>query len=177
MRRRFSVVMAVFAVVAVTGFAGPASGGVKLQYGRAYKAAGQRCGDKTAPGRNVYREGSTLSNGKKVKREKYVALTGTLDSMCRPVPTAEQVAYTATPAPTSSSSGGSCPAVIPQYIIEKESGGNPAAVNASSGAFGCYQLMPEHFESGGACAGLGTDVAGQAECAQRLPPSAWAATR
>lgn len=43
---------------------------------------------------------------------------------------------------------------IPDYIIERESGGNPYAVNPSSGAFGCAQVMGFHWAPGGACAGL-----------------------
>lgn len=57
---------------------------------------------------------------------------------------------------------------VPAYIINRESGGDPNAVNPSSGALGCYQLMPMHFASGGTCAGLSTDLAGQKACAQRL---------
>lgn len=43
---------------------------------------------------------------------------------------------------------------IPDYIIARESGGDPYAVNPSSGAFGCAQVMPFHWAPGGACAGL-----------------------
>ena len=43
---------------------------------------------------------------------------------------------------------------IPDQIIQRESGGNPYAVNPSSGAFGCAQVMPFHWAPGGACAGL-----------------------
>lgn len=54
---------------------------------------------------------------------------------------------------------GSCaamaPAGFPAYIIQRESGGNPEAVNPSSGAYGCAQIIPGHFAPGGACYGLG----------------------
>lgn len=43
---------------------------------------------------------------------------------------------------------------IPDHIIQRESRGNPYAVNSSSGAFGCAQVMPMHWNPGGACAGL-----------------------
>lgn len=43
---------------------------------------------------------------------------------------------------------------IPDAIIHRESRGDPFAVNASSGAFGCAQVMPVHWNPGGACAGL-----------------------
>lgn len=43
---------------------------------------------------------------------------------------------------------------IPDAIIHRESRGDPFAVNASSGAFGCAQVMPMHWSETGACAGL-----------------------
>lgn len=76
--------------------------------------------------------------------------------------------------------GGSCaamkPAGFPDAIILRESGGDPNARNAS-GAFGCAQIMPQHYRPGGACAGM--DYAG---CWQRLwnggaGASNWACTR
>jgi hypothetical protein len=74
---------------------------------------------------------------------------------------------------TATSASGSCPAVIPQYIIQRESGGNPNARNPS-GAYGCYQIMP------GTAAAYHCDlstVKGQADCASRLPMSSWDETR
>ena len=62
-------------------------------------------------------------------------------------------------------------------FIGAESGGNPNARN-SSGAWGCYQIMPGTWSS--SCSDLGqhgsagTDA--QAQCASRLPSSSWAAT-
>lgn len=72
---------------------------------------------------------------------------------------------------------------IPDYIIQRESGGNPYAVNSSSGAFGCAQVMPFHWAPGGACEGLDrwsiddqrTCVAWLSQDGTRLSP--WAATR
>lgn len=70
---------------------------------------------------------------------------------------------------------------IPDYIIERESGGNPQAVNAASGAYGCAQVMPMHWE-GGACDGMDrTNVDHQRECVNRLSSGGsnlqpWAAT-
>jgi hypothetical protein len=72
---------------------------------------------------------------------------------------------------------------IPDYVIERESGGNPFAVNASSGAFGCAQVMPMHWAPGGACAGLDRySVDDQRTCVDWLSQggtrlSPWAATR
>lgn len=71
---------------------------------------------------------------------------------------------------------------IPDYIIQRESGGNPLAVNKSSGAFGCAQVMPMHW-NGGACSDLDRyTIEGQRECVDRLSRGGtnlnpWAETR
>lgn len=58
---------------------------------------------------------------------------------------------------------------IPDHIIRRESGGNPWAVNPSSGAFGCAQVMPFHWAPGGGCADLDQwTIDGQRECVDRL---------
>lgn len=63
-------------------------------------------------------------------------------------------------------------------FIQRESGGDPNVYNSGgSGAWGCYQLMPMHFGPGGACSDMtygAASPAQQAECASRLPLSAWA---
>jgi hypothetical protein len=72
---------------------------------------------------------------------------------------------------------------IPDHIIQRESGGNPYAVNPSSGAFGCAQVMPFHWAPGGACAGLDPySIEDQRTCVDWLSQggtrlSPWAATR
>jgi soluble lytic murein transglycosylase-like protein len=78
-----------------------------------------------------------------------------------------------------SSVGGACGGATngADRYIGAESGGNPNARN-SSGAWGCYQIMPGTWQS--SCSDLGqhgsasTDA--QAQCASRLPSSSWAAT-
>lgn len=62
-----------------------------------------------------------------------------------------------------------------QYI-NRESGGNPGIYNAGgSGAYGCYQIMPGTWQA--SCSDLGGEIgssaSAQAECASRLPLSAW----
>jgi hypothetical protein len=47
------------------------------------------------------------------------------------------------------------PAGFPDYIIWRESRGDPNAYNASSGAMGCAQILRSHFNPGGTCDGLG----------------------
>lgn len=62
-------------------------------------------------------------------------------------------------------------------FIGRESGGNPNARN-SSGAWGCYQIMPGTWSS--SCSDLGqhgsASTEAQAQCASRLPSSSWAAS-
>lgn len=62
-----------------------------------------------------------------------------------------------------------------QFIM-RESGGDPNALNPS-GAWGCYQIMPGTW-AGAGCDDLGpygsASPAAQAQCASRLPDSAWA---
>lgn len=62
-------------------------------------------------------------------------------------------------------------------FIGRESGGDPNVYNTGgSGAWGCYQLMPMHFAPGATCSDMvygQASPAQQAECASRLPLSAW----
>lgn len=70
---------------------------------------------------------------------------------------------------------------IPDYIIARESGGNPSAYNPS-GAYGCAQTLLSHYSSG-SCRGLDPyTIEGQRECVNILSDggrnlSPWAATR
>lgn len=72
--------------------------------------------------------------------------------------------------------------VIPDYIIQRESGGNPSAYNPS-GAYGCAQTLLGHYNDGGACAGLDPyTIQGQRDCVYRLSNGGtnlapWALTR
>jgi len=71
--------------------------------------------------------------------------------------------------------------VIPDYIIQRESGGNPSAMNPS-GAYGCAQTLLSHY-SGGSCSGFDPyTIQGQRACAAKLSEGGtnlapWAATR
>jgi type II secretory pathway pseudopilin PulG len=74
-------------------------------------------------------------------------------------------------APSSGGASGDCfdGSPIPAWIVNRESGGDPNAVNPSSGAYGCYQELPGHFNAGAVCGGLSMySVADQKTCAQRL---------
>jgi hypothetical protein len=85
--------------------------------------------------------------------------------------------------PTPTGSVGDCTGfAIPDHIIVRESGGNPWAVNSASGAFGCGQVMPMHWNGGG-CSDLDQwTIDGQRECVDRLSSGGtnlnpWSATR
>lgn len=49
--------------------------------------------------------------------------------------------------------------------MEAESGSAGYGAMSSTGYIGCYQISPDHYNSTGSCAGLGTDPAGQDACA------------
>lgn len=78
------------------------------------------------------------------------------------------------PLPVASTSTSSVPANyspsggdLPYCTWGPESGGNWYAVNPTSGAYGKYQITPDHWSTG-VCRGLGQDPAGQTECAHRV---------
>lgn len=53
---------------------------------------------------------------------------------------------------------------VPDYIIQRESGGSSTAHNAS-GAHGCTQTLLSHYSDGGSCAGLDPyTIDGQRAC-------------
>lgn len=70
---------------------------------------------------------------------------------------------------------------IPDYIIQRESGGNPSAYNPS-GAYGCAQTLLSHYSSG-SCRGLDPyTIEGQRACVDILSGGGtnlapWAQTR
>lgn len=57
---------------------------------------------------------------------------------------------------------------VPDWIIQRESGGNPSAYN-QSGAYGCAQTLLSHYADGRTCGGLDPFmIDGQRECVWRL---------
>lgn len=95
----------------------------------------------------------------------------------RPPPPPTPAPYTQNPSVQYPAVQGACGGATngADQFIQRESGGDPSALNPS-GAWGCYQLMPEHFAPGGTCDDMpygSATPAQQAECASRLPLSAW----
>jgi hypothetical protein len=85
-------------------------------------------------------------------------------------------------APSKSGTVGDCVGFsIPDYIIQRESGGNPSAYNPS-GAYGCAQTLLTHY-SRGSCQGHDPyTIEGQRACVDILSNGGsnlnpWAATR
>lgn len=92
-----------------------------------------------------------------------------------------QVARSTGSTPTGNTVGECTGFVIPDYIIQRESGGNPNAYNPS-GAYGCAQTLLSHYTSG-SCRGLDPHtIEGQRECVNILSNGGtnlapWAQTR
>jgi hypothetical protein len=86
----------------------------------------------------------------------------------------------AAPTATGTTVGGACGGATngADAFIGRESGGNPDIANPS-GAWGCYQIMPDTWRGAG-CDEFGThgsaSVEAQAACASKLPLSAWNAS-
>lgn len=187
MQRRITVALLALACMAIGAPTAEATS-LPAKYHDLRAEVVQKHGER-APGRNIVQEGVRTKHGPRPARNAEIAESiDTFRRWLAPPPASPPAIASSntTQAPTvglqsGAPSGGSCGA-IPGYIVGRESGGNPNAVNPSSGAFGCYQLMPEHFEGGGACADLGRDQAGQDRCATRLwdggaGSSNWAQTR
>lgn len=188
MMRRITVATIALAVLAV-GAPAAEAGKLRSQYRGLYEKVADTHG-KRAPGRNIVEDGVRTKRGtRQATRADLKESIGVFQYRLAPPSPATSSTSTAAPSSglksaaswTGSSSGGRCGNAIPGYIIQRESGGNPNARNPS-GAFGCYQLMPMHFQSGGKCADLSTSQSGQDQCASRLwnggrGSSNWAATR
>lgn len=155
-------------------------------YERAYHAD-QRIEGRTAPGRNIIRDG--LASGRAVTDADVMASLAVLQRAIAPPPapapvpvavTAAPVAAPVAAAPASyaaSYSGGSSGA-LPSCTWVPESGGNWSAYNASSGAGGRYQILPSTWQAyGGTGSPQTASPAEQTTVAQRVyagqGPSAW----
>jgi Transglycosylase-like domain len=141
-----------------------------------------------APGRNIVRWG--IGSDQRVTDAQVVSSIGVLERMLAPpppvapaaaAPAKAPVAESATPvtqtgdAGTSAASSGS---PLPACTWQPESGGNPSAVNPSSGAGGYYQIMPSTWAAyGGTGAPQTAPMSEQTAIAQKIystqGPSAW----
>jgi hypothetical protein len=144
-------------------------------YERAYHAVRHEFGPR-APGRDIVRFG--LASGRPSSDVDVVRSTQRLNYMLAPpkaighgLPASSPTVTTSTPATTTSTG----PYAIPASIVMCESGGNPNAVNPTTGARGLYQIMPATHAS--VCPDLGWSVADQNICAARIwqqsGPGAW----
>ena len=111
----------------------------------------------------------------RLRRAQVERLSGRLDAWLHPAPAS--AGTESAPAPTAWDTGatsGSCPA---EMAAEATS---PDAVNPTSGAFGCWQTLPQHYQPGGLCESTGTDYAGQQACVANICASqgngAWSAS-
>lgn len=108
----------------------------------------------------------------------YAAQTAYIASLAPPAPPTRQ---TATQSASRGTVGECTGFAIPDYIIQRESGGNASAYNPS-GAYGCAQTLLSHY-SRGSCSGLDPyTIDGQRECVDILSNGGtnlqpWAETR
>lgn len=173
-------ILAVAAVMAVTGFAANATGGVKRHYSHAYYSAADRCPEGKADlGRNVRREGGTLANGRKVTPKKYRELTATLDGMCRPLPPpAPSYVPEATGADTSQLGSGGAGGDLSSIRACESQGSGGYGADTGNGYYGGYQFDQGTWDAYAPPGYAGTNPAQappavQDQAAANAPRSSW----
>lgn len=158
------------------------------QYGHLYHRVAAKFGHR-APGRNIVRWG--FGSGQRVTDAQVVNSIGVLERMLAPPPPPPAIAA---PAAASTTQAPAAPATqtvtgssntattsgspLPACTWQPESGGNPSAVNPSSGAGGYYQIMPSTWAAyGGTGAPQDAPMSEQSAIAQKVwasqGPSAW----
>ena len=155
------------------------------EYSRLYQQVAGRFGHR-APCRNIVRWGFAPAQG--VTDEQVVASIGVLARMLAPPPpprpAAAVVRGSSGEAPATSALRGTASreaptsSPLPTCTWQAESGGNPAAVNPSSGAGGYYQIMPSTWRAyGGAGSPQDAPMGEQTAIAQKIyqaqGPGAW----
>ncbi len=152
-------------------------------YSRLYQQVARRFGQRT-PGRNIVRWG--FAPGQGVTDGQVVTSIGVLERMLAPPPPpAAAVARPSSgPAPAEPAPGGTASPTpssspLPACTWQPESGGNPTAVNPSSGAGGYYQIMPSTWRAyGGTGSPQGAPMSEQTAVAQKIyhsqGPGGWA---
>lgn len=134
-----------------------------------YRHTSQKFGHR-APGRNIVRDGLPRRSANDADVVRSIAV---LERMLVPPPTVSEASPTTTGASVVSSSS-----PLPACTWQPESGGNPSAVNPSSGAGGYYQIMPSTWAAyGGTGAPQNAPMSEQTAIAQKIyhsqGPSAW----
>jgi hypothetical protein len=160
------------------------------QYAQLYHHVAVKFGHR-APGRNIVRWG--FASGQRVTDARVLTSIGVFERMLAPPPpVAQPVASSAAgsvqpvtqvsdagASNTSTASTASTGSPLPTCTWQPESGGNPSAVNPSSGAGGYYQIMPSTWSAyGGSGVPQNAPMSEQTAIAQTIyqaqGPSAWA---
>lgn len=171
MRKVLILTLILFGSIIGVANAAPADDPTEQEYIKAYHD-GIECSSQEVVGRNIQRDGYG-SNYREPTHEELVESIGTLKNICAPPPAPVTSTSTAptTSAPTTTTSTG-CTG------MEAESGtAGYDAYNPSSGATGCYQIIPSTAEAHNC--DLSTP-AGQDACAATICATegsgAWAAS-
>lgn len=132
-------------------------------------------------GRHLTRDGVKTKNGsREAKPSELRDSIATMRGMLAPPAPAPVAAPAPTPAPAPVSAPAPAPAPsggCPSYMAGEAS--SPGAVNPSSGAAGCFQVIPSTAAAHGCAPQAGASMSAQYECAARIcatqGDSAWVA--
>lgn len=160
------------AVLPATAMANAPTARHRGVYEYLYRHASEKFGHR-APGRNIIEDGLARRS---VNDADVVRSIGTLERMLTPAPPVSEAGVAGATYTGSTASSGSA---LPACAWQPESGGDPSAVNPSSGAGGYYQIMPSTWAAyGGTGAPQDAPMSEQTAIAQRIyqsqGASAWA---
>jgi hypothetical protein len=192
--KRLTLAAGVMLAVSIPGVANakPVTQRHARQYTRLYHQVAAKFGRRAA-GRNIVRWGAL---GHAATDADVVTSIGVLERMLAPQPGVTAAAGYVTPvtpaapqpsnagtaaagaSPTPVASAASAGSPLPTCTWQPESGGNPSAVNPSSGAGGYYQITPATWAAyGGTGAPQSASMSEQTAIAQQIyqsqGPSAW----
>jgi Transglycosylase-like domain len=129
-----------------------------------YRHTAQKLGPR-APGRNIVRDGLPRRSASDADVVRSIGVLERTLMPAAPVSTTSPTAAGASVAPSSSP--------LPTCTWQPESGGDPSAVNPSSGAGGYYQIMPSTWAAyGGTGAPQNAPMSEQTAIAQKIYDSA-----
>jgi hypothetical protein len=189
--KRLTLAAGVMLAVSVPAVAGakPVTPRHARQYSRLYHQVAAKLGHRAA-GRNIVRWGAV---GHAATDAEVVTSIDVLERMLAPLLAVTAPPHTVTPvtqaSATRTTAGGAAATVaaasaaatgspLPTCTWQPESGGNPSAVNPTSGAGGYYQITPSTWAAyGGTGAPQSAPMSQQTAIAQRIyqsqGPSAW----